>query len=75
MLPSFPCVLPQTACVLYEMLSGTLCQDSIHVLFPRLLLAVLCHLHWVIDKYPSLEVVYMENQSPGKESKVFNPVW
>ncbi|KAM5332409.1 maestro heat-like repeat-containing protein family member 1 [Glossophaga mutica] len=61
------------ACALYEMLSGSLCQDSIHELFPWLLLAVLCHLHWVIHKYPSLEVVYMENRSPGKESKVFNP--
>ncbi|XP_036901826.1 maestro heat-like repeat-containing protein family member 7 [Sturnira hondurensis] len=69
-------VVPQSVlvtCALYEMLSGSPCQDSIRELFPRLLLAMLCHLHWVIDRYPSLEVVYTENQSPGKESKVFNP--
>ncbi|XP_053514739.1 maestro heat-like repeat family member 5 [Artibeus jamaicensis] len=64
----------EAACALYEMLSESLCQDSIHELFPRLLLAVLCHLHWVVDRYPSLEVVYTENQSPEKERKVFNPV-
>ncbi|XP_035874509.1 uncharacterized protein LOC118498997 [Phyllostomus discolor] len=68
-----PTCLPQVTCALHEMLSGSLCQDSIHELFLRLLLAVLCHLHCVTDKYPSLEVVCMENQSPGKDSKVFNP--
>uniref|UniRef100_G1Q7C7 Maestro heat like repeat family member 1 n=1 Tax=Myotis lucifugus TaxID=59463 RepID=G1Q7C7_MYOLU len=53
---------PQAACALCEMLSGTLCREAILELYPRLLLAVLCHLFWVIEqKTPQNVVVYRKD--------------
>lgn len=70
----FPCVFPQVACALCEMLSGSLCQEAIQELYPRLLLAVLCHLYWVIEQNaPQKMVVYTKNGGPGNKSKPFDP--
>ncbi|KAM5252294.1 maestro heat-like repeat-containing protein family member 1 [Hipposideros larvatus] len=62
------------ACALCEMLSGSLCQEAIQELYPRLLLAVLCHLYWVIEQNaPQKMVVYTKNGGPGNKSKPFDP--
>lgn len=58
---------PQAACALCEMLSGTVCREAIQELYPRLLLAVLCHLFWVIEQNaPQKMVVYRKDGGSGK---------
>lgn len=70
----FPCVFPQVACALCEMLSGSLCQEAIQELYPRLLLAVLCHLYWVIEQNaPQKMVVFSKDGGPGNKGKPFDP--
>ncbi|XP_039725071.1 maestro heat-like repeat-containing protein family member 1 isoform X3 [Pteropus medius] len=62
------------ACALCEMLSGSLCQEAIQELYPRLLLAVLSHLYWVIEQNaPQKMVVYSKDGGPGSKSKPFDP--
>ncbi|XP_036107450.1 maestro heat-like repeat-containing protein family member 1 [Molossus molossus] len=62
------------ACALCEMLSGSLCQEAIQELCPRLLLAVLHHLYWVIEQNaPQKMVVYKKDGGPGNKSKTFDP--
>nr|XP_025851203.1 maestro heat-like repeat-containing protein family member 1 isoform X2 [Vulpes vulpes] len=61
-------------CALYEMLSGSLCQEAVQELYPRLLLAILCHLYWVIEQnVPQKMVVYSKEGGPGSKSKPFDP--
>ncbi|XP_045382937.1 maestro heat-like repeat-containing protein family member 7 [Lemur catta] len=61
-------------CALCEMLSGPLCQEAVQELFPRLLLAVLCHLYWVTQQNaPQKMVVYNREGAPGSRSKPFDP--
>lgn len=70
----FPHVFPQVACALCEMLSGSLCQEAIQELYPRLLLAVLSHLYWVIEQNaPQKMVVYSKDGGPGSKGKTFDP--
>lgn len=58
---------PQAACALCEMLSGSLCREAILELYPRLLLAVLCHLFWVIEQNVLQKVVvYRKDGGSGK---------
>ncbi|XP_070126957.1 uncharacterized protein [Equus caballus] len=62
------------ACALCEMLSGSLCQEAVQELCPRLLLAVLCHLYWVIEQnVPTKIVVYSKEGGPGGKRKPFDP--
>nr|XP_045380313.1 maestro heat-like repeat-containing protein family member 1 isoform X3 [Camelus bactrianus] len=62
------------ACALCEMLSGSLCQEAVKELYPRLLLAVLHHLCWVIEqKPPQKMVVYTKEGGLGSKSKPFDP--
>ncbi|XP_057560132.1 maestro heat-like repeat-containing protein family member 1 [Hippopotamus amphibius kiboko] len=62
------------ACALCEMLSGSLCQEAVEELYPRLLLAVLYHLYWVIEQNaPQKMVVYSKEGGPGSKSKPFDP--
>ncbi|XP_008576050.1 PREDICTED: maestro heat-like repeat-containing protein family member 7 isoform X3 [Galeopterus variegatus] len=69
------CVPPhQVTCALCEMLSGPLCQEAVQELYPRLLVAVLCHLYWVIEQnVPQKMVVYSKEEIPGSKSKTFDP--
>ncbi|XP_070263663.1 maestro heat-like repeat-containing protein family member 1 isoform X2 [Myotis yumanensis] len=61
----------EAAFALCEMLSGTLCREAILELYPRLLLAVLCHLFWVIEqKTPKNVLVYRKH---GGSGKTFDP--
>ncbi|XP_036614611.1 maestro heat-like repeat-containing protein family member 7 isoform X2 [Trichosurus vulpecula] len=63
------------ACALCEMLSGTVCKLAVLELYPRLLLAVLNHVYWVIEQnVPQNMVVYRKEGIPGIRSKVFDPV-
>ncbi|XP_045637128.1 maestro heat-like repeat-containing protein family member 7 [Ursus americanus] len=56
------------------MLSGSLCQEAVQELYPRLLLAILCHLCWVIEQnVPQKMVVYSKEGGPGSKSKPFDP--
>ncbi|XP_012587774.1 PREDICTED: maestro heat-like repeat-containing protein family member 1 [Condylura cristata] len=62
------------ACALCEMLSGSLCQEAIRELYPRLLLAVLYHLHWVIEQdTPQKMVVYAKEGYLGSKNKAYDP--
>ncbi|XP_072510144.1 maestro heat-like repeat-containing protein family member 1 isoform X2 [Notamacropus eugenii] len=62
------------ACALCEMLSGTMCKLAVLELYPRLLLAILNHVYWVIEQnVPQNMVVYRKEGIEGK-SKVFDPV-
>lgn len=72
---SFPLpTCPQAACALCEMLSGSLCQEAVQELYPRLLLAVLRHLYWVIEQNaPQKMVVYKKEGGSGNKSKTFDP--
>lgn len=64
----------QVTCALCEMLSGSLCQEAVQELYPRLLLAILCHLCWVIEQnVPQKMVVYSKEGGPGSKSKPFDP--
>lgn len=68
--------LPPVAavCALCEMLSGSQCRVAIQELYPRVLLAVLCHLYWVIEQNaPQKMVVYRKDGGPGGKSKTFDP--
>ncbi|GAB5573424.1 maestro heat-like repeat-containing protein family member 1 isoform X2 [Prionailurus iriomotensis] len=61
-------------CALCEMLSGSLCQEAVQELYPRLLLAILHHLYWVIEQnVPQKMVVYNREEGPGRKSKPFDP--
>ncbi|XP_069849033.1 maestro heat-like repeat-containing protein family member 1 [Dipodomys merriami] len=61
-------------CALHEMLSGPLCHEAIQELFPRLLLAVLCHLHWVMEQnIPQKLLVYSSEESARRKSKHLDP--
>ncbi|XP_023112427.2 maestro heat-like repeat-containing protein family member 7 isoform X11 [Felis catus] len=61
-------------CALCEMLSGSLCQEAVQELYPRLLLAILHHLYWVIEQnVPQKMVVYNREEGPGHKSKPFDP--
>ncbi|XP_077615151.1 maestro heat-like repeat-containing protein family member 1 [Crocuta crocuta] len=61
-------------CALCEMLSGSLCQEAIQELYPRLLLAILYHLYWVIEQSaPQKMVIYNKEGGPGSKSKPFDP--
>ncbi|VCX10603.1 unnamed protein product [Gulo gulo] len=61
-------------CALCEMLSGSLCQEAVQELYPRLLMAILCHLCWVIEQnVPQKMVVYSKEGGPGSKSKPFDP--
>ncbi|XP_077025782.1 maestro heat-like repeat-containing protein family member 1 isoform X4 [Tamandua tetradactyla] len=74
LLPPFHCVLSQVTCALCEMLSGSLCQEAVQELYPRLLISVLCHLYWVTEQNaPQKMVVYSKEGVPGSKSKPFDP--
>ncbi|XP_058138569.1 maestro heat-like repeat-containing protein family member 1 isoform X1 [Dasypus novemcinctus] len=61
-------------CALCEMLSGSLCQEAVQELYPRLLISVLCHLYWVIEQNtPQKMVVYSKEGGPGSKSKPLDP--
>ncbi|XP_068950276.1 maestro heat-like repeat-containing protein family member 1 [Petaurus breviceps papuanus] len=63
------------ACALCEMLSGTMCKLAVLELYPRLLLAILNHIYWVIEQnVPQNMVVYRKEGIPGTKSKVFDPI-
>ncbi|XP_059041050.1 maestro heat-like repeat-containing protein family member 1 [Mustela lutreola] len=60
-------------CALCEMLSGSLCQEAVQELYPRLLMAILYHLCWVIEQnVPQKMVVYSKEGGPGSKSKPFD---
>ncbi|XP_051857358.1 maestro heat-like repeat-containing protein family member 1 isoform X2 [Antechinus flavipes] len=62
-------------CALCEMLSGTTCKLALLELYPRLLLAVLNHVYWVIEQnVPQNMVVYRREDMSGTKSKAFDPV-
>ncbi|KAK1340805.1 hypothetical protein QTO34_017199 [Cnephaeus nilssonii] len=61
----------EAACALCEMLSGSLCREAIQELYPRLLLAVLCHLYWVIEQNASQKMVVYRKE--GGSGKTFDP--
>lgn len=66
--------ISQVTCALCEMLSGSLCQEAVQELYPRLLMAILCHLCWVIEQnVPQKMVVYSKEGGPGSKSKPFDP--
>ncbi|XP_073932393.1 maestro heat-like repeat-containing protein family member 1 isoform X4 [Castor canadensis] len=61
-------------CALCEMLSGPPSQEAVRELYPRLLLAVLCHLYWVIEQSPPQNMlVYSKEGALGSKSKPFDP--
>ncbi|KAM9674103.1 maestro heat-like repeat-containing protein family member 1 [Trichechus inunguis] len=61
-------------CALCEMLSGSQCQEAVQELYPRLLLAVLSHLYWVIEQNaPQKMVVYSKEGVQGCKNKPFDP--
>ncbi|KAM4819815.1 maestro heat-like repeat-containing protein family member 1 [Thomomys bottae] len=61
-------------CALYEMLSGQLCHEAIQELYPRLLLAVLCHLYWVMEQnIPQKLLIYAKEEASGSRSKHLDP--
>ncbi|XP_060046284.1 maestro heat-like repeat-containing protein family member 1 isoform X2 [Erinaceus europaeus] len=61
-------------CALCEMLSGCPCQGAVQELYPRLLLAALCHLYWVIEQSaPQKMVVYSKEGEQGSKNKPFDP--
>nr|XP_012634902.2 maestro heat-like repeat-containing protein family member 1 [Microcebus murinus] len=61
-------------CALCEMLSVPLCEEAVQELFPRLLLAVLCHLYWVTQQNaPQKMVVYNREGAPGTRRKPLDP--
>lgn len=62
---------PQATCALCEMLSGSLCLQATQELYPQLLLAVLCHLYWVIEQNPSQKMVVYRKE--GTLGKTFDP--
>jgi hypothetical protein len=56
------------------MLSGPPSQEAVRELYPRLLLAVLCHLYWVIEQSPPQNMlVYSKEGALGSKSKPFDP--
>ncbi|XP_031795219.1 maestro heat-like repeat-containing protein family member 1 isoform X4 [Sarcophilus harrisii] len=62
-------------CALCEMLSETTCKLALLELYPRLLLAVLNHVYWVIEQnVPQNMVVYRREDMSGTKSKAFDPV-
>ncbi|XP_037370454.2 maestro heat-like repeat-containing protein family member 7 [Talpa occidentalis] len=62
------------ACALCEMFSGSLCQEVIQEFYPRLLLAVLYHLHWVIEQNAAQKmVVYNKEGYLGSKSNSLDP--
>ncbi|XP_049738136.1 maestro heat-like repeat-containing protein family member 7 isoform X2 [Elephas maximus indicus] len=61
-------------CALCEMLSGSQCQEAVQEFYPRLLLAVLSHLYWVIEQNaPQKMVVYSREGVQGSKNKPFDP--
>ncbi|XP_012879065.1 PREDICTED: maestro heat-like repeat-containing protein family member 7 [Dipodomys ordii] len=61
-------------CALHEMLSGPLCHEAIQELYPRLLLAVLCHLYWVMEQnIPQKLLVYSSEETARRKGKHLDP--
>ncbi|XP_036314037.1 maestro heat-like repeat-containing protein family member 7 [Pipistrellus kuhlii] len=61
----------EATCALCEMLSESLCLQATQELYPQLLLAVLCHLYWVIEQNPSQKMVVYRKE--GTLGKTFDP--
>ncbi|XP_059043442.1 maestro heat-like repeat-containing protein family member 1 [Mustela lutreola] len=61
-------------CVLCEMLSGSLCQEAVQELYPWLLMAILCHLCWVIEQnVPQKMVVYSKEGAQAARASRLTP--
>lgn len=74
-LPPSHLVFIQVSCALLEILTDSVCQEAVQELYPRLLLAVLCHVYWAAEKNsPQQMVVYRKMGDQDSKSKSFDPL-